>query len=214
MKILITAGPTREYLDPVRFLSNPASGTLGYLIAGKAVSRGHQAVLVTGPTSLEIPPGVKSVQVESALEMKQAVLKNFPAVSALVMTAAVSDWRPKQRHNCKLKRKSAWNLPLVPNPDILKAVSGLKRKDQTVIGFSLETDCLQENALRKLKEKKLDLIVANEISYIGPGRKRGRVYLLHPDGKREDCTGFSKARLADFLLKKLEKFAQKKNSGA
>ena len=206
MNILITAGPTREFLDPVRFISNPATGTLGYIIAAKAALLGHSVTLVTGPTFLKIPDGVIAVRVTGALEMRDEVLNRFPFADALIMTAAVSDWRPVQRFNEKLKLKKPWNLKLIPNPDILKAVARIKRKNQVVIGFALETESLVENGWKKLKEKKLDMIVVNDLYNFGQGNTNSAIFILHRDGTMKDCTGFSKARLASYLLTLLDRF--------
>jgi len=137
MKILITAGPTRENLDPVRFISNPSTGKMGYLIAQEGKKRGYKIILITGPTHLKPPDGIKVVKVISAEEMKEAVLKYFPECDALIMAAAVSDWKPQIKYRKKLKRKKEWNLKLIPNPDILKEVSKIKKENQIVIGFTL-----------------------------------------------------------------------------
>ena len=204
MNLLVTAGPTLEYLDPIRFLSNPSTGFLGYLIARKAAALGHKTVLVTGPTCLDAPEGVRVIRVVSALEMRDAVLACFPEADALVMTAAVSDWRPAVRCSEKLKRKIPWKLPLVPNPDILKDVARVKSSRQIVVGFALESEALLENGWRKLREKDLDVIVINTTSNFGEGGGKGPVYVLDRDGNIKDCTGFSKARIASLLLSRLQ----------
>jgi len=202
MKILITAGPTREYIDPVRFISNPSTGKMGYLIAEECISQGYEVVIISGPTHLKIPSGVRCINVETAEEMKEAVLKIFPDVDVLIMSAAVSDWKPAVRANKKLKRKKAWSLKLLPNPDILKEVAKIKRKGQTVIGFALETTDIVKNAGRKLKEKNLDLIIADTPEFFGEG-KASRVVFIHRDGRVEEFKGIKKEEVArkiiDFL---------------
>ena len=210
MNIIVTAGPTREYIDPVRFISNPATGKLGYLICRKARESGHRVTLITGPSFIEKPGAAEIVNVVSAVEMKNAVLECFKRSDVLIMTAAVSDWRPAKKSTHKLKRKHAWCLDLISNPDILKAVSRIKKKKQVVIGFALETSHLLENGWRKLIEKKLDLIVVNETSFLGEGDGKSAVFLLRPDKSMEDCTGFSKEKLAAQLVKKAEEIFKSK----
>ena len=209
MNILVTAGPTREYLDPVRFLSNPATGTLGYLIARRAAARGHKTVLVAGPTSLRAPDGVRLIRVVSAHEMRAAVLRCFPKADVLIMTAAVSDWKPALRSRAKIKRKTPWKLQLVPNPDILKAAARMKRAGQTVVGFALESEALLSHGWKKLCEKRLDMIVVNDASNFGEGGgAKNPIYVIRSDRSVKDCSGFTKARLASYLLSCGESGAQ------
>ncbi len=164
MKLLITAGPTREHLDPVRFLSNRSTGKMGFAIAQAAAERGHTATLIAGPVTLSTPPGVTRVDVVSALDMLDAVQRHLPQHDALVMCAAVADWRPKQLSATKLK-KSEMNpvLELEPNPDILKTVRPLK-ETRLFVGFAAETGDPLAEAQRKLAAKGLDLIVANDVT--------------------------------------------------
>ena len=164
MKILITAGPTREHLDPVRFLSNRSTGKMGFAVAQAAAERGHAVTLVAGPVSLATPAGVARVDVVSALEMLAAVEELLPGHDALVMTAAVADWRPKQMSGTKLK-KAAMNplLELEATPDILKALRPLKQ-GRLFVGFAAETGDPLAEAQRKLESKGLDLIVANDVT--------------------------------------------------
>ncbi|MCM8815070.1 MAG: hypothetical protein NC937_06605 [Candidatus Omnitrophica bacterium] len=205
MKFLITAGPTREYLDPVRFISNPATGTLGYFVAKKAKQRGHSVTVITGPCSFSEIRGVKKIQVESALEMKDAVEKEFLSCDVLVMTAAVSDWRPEKRYREKLKMKRPWKLKLIPNPDILKSVEKIKKGNQVVVGFALESTSIIENARKKLNEKKLDMLVANTVENFGDSSRNNEIFVLYPDGKIKDCSGYSKRKLASFLVLEIER---------
>jgi phosphopantothenoylcysteine decarboxylase/phosphopantothenate--cysteine ligase len=165
LRILITAGPTREKIDPVRFISNYSTGTFGYEIAKAAYARGASVVLISGPVSMPAPRGVKVIRVESASEMERAAFKEFPRCDCLIMAAAVSDWRVKTKARTKIKKGSyGMTLKLVENPDILKGLGGRRRKGQMVVGFALETGNLRRSAIKKLKEKKLDMIVANRLS--------------------------------------------------
>ncbi len=163
-RLLVTAGPTHEDLDPVRFLTNRSSGKMGYAVARVARRRGAAVTLVSGPTALADPYGVEVVRVRSAEEMLLEVSGRFPGVDALIMAAAVSDYRAEKQSARKLKRGApAQQVSLVQNPDILKKVAPLK-KHQVVVGFAAETGNLITEAERKLKEKNLDLIVANEVN--------------------------------------------------
>ncbi len=203
MKILITAGPTREYLDPVRFISNPSTGKMGYLIAQEGKRRGYKIILITGPTHLKPPDRIKVVKVTSAEEMKEAVLKYFLECDALIMAAAVSDWKPKIKYREKLKRKKEWNLKLIPNPDILKEVSKIKKENQIVIGFALETEDIEKNALKKLKEKKLDLIIGNTTDFFGEG-KASRTVFISKNGKIKEFKKIKKEKVAEKIVNWIE----------
>ncbi|MCM8818758.1 MAG: phosphopantothenoylcysteine decarboxylase [Candidatus Omnitrophica bacterium] len=182
IKVLISAGPTREYIDPIRFISNPSTGKMGYLIAECAKKMGYSVILVSGPTHLKPPKKVKFIKVETAKEMQREILRHFPQVDILIMAAAVSDWRPYRKFKNKLKRKKEWNLKLIPNPDILKSVSKIKKENQIVVGFALETNQIIKNAEKKLKEKKLDLIIGNTPDFFGDGKKSD-VCFIFKNGK-------------------------------
>ena len=161
---MVTAGPTHEDFDPVRFLTNRSSGKQGYALAKVAWRRGANVTLVSGPTSLTAPYGVKVVAVRSAREMQAAVKAGFPDADALLMAAAVSDYRPTQVEVRKIKRAhEEMAFHLTANPDILKQVAGLKDK-QIVVGFAAETHDIEAEARRKMGEKHLDLIVANDVN--------------------------------------------------
>ena len=203
MKILITAGPTREYLDPVRFISNLSTGKMGYLISEEAIKRGHKVILISGPTYLKPPDGIKVVKTTSTEEMKEAVLKYFPEYDVLIMAAAVSDWKPEKKYRGKLKRKKEWNLKLIPNPDILKEVSRIKKENQIVIGFALETENIEKNALKKLKEKKLDLIIGNTTEFFGEG-KPSKVIFISKDGKVKKYKRIKKEKVAEKIVNWIE----------
>ncbi|MEE8076433.1 MAG: bifunctional phosphopantothenoylcysteine decarboxylase/phosphopantothenate--cysteine ligase CoaBC [Candidatus Binatia bacterium] len=168
-RLLITAGPNREPLDPVRYISNRSSGKMGYALARVGARRGAEVILVSGPTSLESPPGVRLISVTTAAEMRQAVLKEFPSATAVLMAAAVADYRPDKFEAKKIKRGDApIQIGLKPNPDILKEL-GMKKNGQILIGFAAETEELIANAGKKLREKNLDLIVANNVLEEGSG---------------------------------------------
>jgi phosphopantothenoylcysteine decarboxylase / phosphopantothenate---cysteine ligase len=166
--VLITAGPTREKIDPVRYLTNRSSGRMGYALAEAALRRGARVLLVSGPTSLTPPGAAETTRVESAEEMRDAVLKLLPETTAVIKTAAVSDYRPKTASGQKIKRKGPMTLELEATPDILKELS-LKKSSQIIIGFAAETENVLENARQKLMSKNLDAVVVNDVSREGIG---------------------------------------------
>lgn len=169
MNLLVTAGPTREHLDPVRFLSNRSTGKMGFAIAQAAAERGHRVALVAGPVSLPTPAGVERVDVVSARDMLAAVERLLPAQDALVMTAAVADWRPARVSETKLKKSDMRPvIELEPNPDILKTLRPLKGA-RLFVGFAAETGDPLAEAQRKLASKGLDLIVANDVTQADAG---------------------------------------------
>ena len=171
MKILITAGPTREMIDPVRFLSNRSSGKMGYAVAGVAAEREHEVRLVSGPVAVDEPKGVSVMRVVSAADMLEAVLAHFGRCDILIMCAAVADWRPKLVAEQKLKKAvsgDGMTLELERTVDILKAVGEI-RQSQVVVGFAAETENMLEEARRKLVSKGLDMIVANDVSRADAG---------------------------------------------
>lgn len=168
MRFLITAGGTREYIDPVRFISNASSGKMGYALARAALKAGHEVTLITAPTALKPPAGAEIVRVESATEMFTAVKKHFPKCDCLIMAAAVSDYSPVHPSKTKLKKQtSKLTLELKPTPDILKWAGRRKKTGQVLVGFALEDRDLRANAERKMREKNLDMIVANTSGAIG-----------------------------------------------
>ena len=169
MNILITAGPTREHLDPIRFISNRSTGKMGFAVAQAAAERGHTVTLIAGPVSLATPPGVKRIDVTSACEMLEAVQRALPKQDALVMSAAVADWRPAKKASAKLKKREMEPvINLVPNPDILKTILPTKGK-RLFVGFAAETGDPTAEAQRKLEAKGLDMIVANDVTAEGAG---------------------------------------------
>jgi len=201
-QVLITAGPTRESFDPVRFLSNPATGKMGYALAATAKQRGATVTLISGPTALAAPPGVRCVQVTSAVEMQAQVLNFLDTATIIVKAAAVSDYRPAEKAPHKVKKgQAAPSVALVANPDILNELGERKRISANfplLVGFAAESrDHLKEGA-RKLKEKNLDLIVVNDIggAETGFAADTNRVTLLDRDGGREDVPLLSKEETA------------------
>ncbi len=200
--VLITAGPTREAFDPVRFLSNPSTGKMGYALAATARQRGATVTLISGPTALAAPPGVRCIQVTSAAEMQAEVINCLDTASIVVKAAAVSDYRPAEKEPHKVKKgQTALSLTLVANPDILKELGERKRKSPNfplLIGFAAESrDHLKEGA-RKLAEKNLDLIVVNDIegTETGFAADTNRVTLLDRNGGQEDVPLLSKEETA------------------
>ncbi len=178
---LITAGPTREYIDPVRYLSNASTGKMGYALADAARRMGCPVILVTGPVGLKPPRGVACVPVVSAREMFAAVKKNLSRADIVIGAAAVADYRPASARRHKIKKSGrAMTLRLVPNPDIL-AYAGRRKGRRVIVGFALESRRLKNEALRKMKEKDLDMIVGNGPSSIGSDMTT--VHLFHRAGK-------------------------------
>ena len=172
--VLITAGPTREKIDPVRYLTNRSSGRMGYAIAEAALRRGARVLLITGPASIAPPGAAEVAQVDSAEEMRQAVLKLLPEATIIIKTAAVSDYRPKSAALQKIKRTGPVSLELEPTADILAEIGAKKSPGQLVIGFAAETQDALENARKKLAKKSLDAIVVNDVSREGVGFESDR----------------------------------------
>ncbi len=200
--LLVTAGPTEEPIDPVRFLSNRSSGKMGFALARAARMRGAQVLLVSGPSALPAPSGIKFIQVRTAVEMREAVLEHLAQASVLVMAAAVSDYRPRGTSPEKIKKSEAeLTLPLELNPDILFE-AGRRKGKRLLIGFAAETENLLANARKKLAEKNLDLIVANDVSLPGAGFAvdTNVAKLIDRSGKVEEFPLMSKEDLADRLL--------------
>jgi len=198
-RILITAGPTHEDLDPVRFLGNRSSGRMGYAIASQALRRGAEVTIVSGPVHLPVPSGAEVVRVRSAEEMHEAVMSRFDRFDVVIMAAAVADYRPEQRQAQKIKKGASLKLDLVRNPDILADV-GAKRaqRPSVLVGFALETEHLEEAARNKLEQKAADLIVANEAS-AGLGGNTNRATLVDAASAMA-LPEMSKRALADQIL--------------
>jgi len=213
-EFVVTAGPTREYLDPVRFLSNPSTGRMGFAVAQAAAKRGCRVTLVAGPVSLPTPAGVKRVDVTSAREMEKRAVEAVSAAKGkcvFVATAAVADWRPARCAAAKLKKGASrsMTLRLVRNPDILKSLSrrrgkGAFRARLRLVGFAAETGDPSKEAMRKLREKGLDFIVANDVSEPGCGfaASTNRAAFFMRDGSRIDMPMMSKLELGRRIVSK------------
>jgi len=203
--ILVTAGPTREEIDPVRYISNYSSGKMGYALAREALRRGARVILVSGPTGLSSPEGVEYMGVTSADEMRSAVVSRIGECDAVIKAAAVADYRPLLRHSTKLKKMdSATTIELTKNPDILAEMGALGRRP-ILVGFAAETDELEYYATRKLKEKNLDIIVANDVSQPDSGfnSDTNRALLIFRDGSSEETGLLTKDELAGRILDRL-----------
>ena len=200
--VLVTAGPTREPLDPVRFLSNRSSGKMGYAIAEAAAARGAHVILVSGPTALSAPPGVDRIQVETAEEMHRAVLAKLETAGVVIKAAAVADYRPKRQADRKIKKNQAVpEVALEPTPDIL-AELGKRKGKRILVGFAAETDDLLDNARTKLQRKNLDLVVANDVQEAGAGFDvdTNVVTILDAAGGAEKLPLLPKREVADRIL--------------
>lgn len=215
MKVVVTAGPTREFIDPVRFLSNPSTGKMGFAVAAAAARRGHDVTLVAGPVALKTPKGVRRLDVVSARDMLAAVEDALAATpagapAAFVSTAAVADWRPATRAAKKLKKREMRGvLKLVRNPDVLKTVGAklrrAKRTNVRLVGFAAETDDVLAEAARKCREKGLAFIVANDVGEkgCGFGTDTNRVTFVFPDGATKALPLMSKARVAAAIVREV-----------
>jgi phosphopantothenoylcysteine decarboxylase/phosphopantothenate--cysteine ligase len=199
-KIVVTAGPTRQYLDPVRFLSNRSSGKMGYAMAIAAYRRGAEVTLISGPSSLQQPKGVKFISVETADEMLKAVNKKLPLSTLLVMAAAVSDFMPAEKSKEKIEKSGELLLRLNPTPDIISE-AGKKRNKPFIVGFAAETGRRLERARKKLEEKNIDMIVFNDVTEAGSGFDvdTDRVVIIDK-GKETELPLLSKEAVAEAIL--------------
>ena len=203
LKCLISAGPTREWIDPVRFISNPSSGKMGYAIAKEARDMGFEVCLISGPVELPKPIGIEVVDVESALDMKRAIDEKFSFYDWVIMTAAVCDHRSKSSSKIKLsKEQFPENISMTRNPDILKGLGKKKSKSQLLVGFAAETHMVLESARKKLKQKNLDWIVANDVSKTNQGfsSDQNEVTLINSDGLESQIARADKSVIAKEIL--------------
>jgi phosphopantothenoylcysteine decarboxylase/phosphopantothenate--cysteine ligase len=203
LRVLVSAGPTAEPLDPVRVLTNRSSGKMGFRIAERARERGASVILVSGPSSEPDPQGVEIVRVQTAAQMKDAILGRLDGVDVVVMAAAVADYRPENAASQKIKKEDKpLALKLVRTDDILMAISGRRKKEQTIVGFAAETESLEANAREKLAKKKLDLIVGNDVSRPNSGFEvdTNEATLFRADGGVRKLPLLSKLALADEIL--------------
>jgi phosphopantothenoylcysteine decarboxylase / phosphopantothenate---cysteine ligase len=210
-KVLVTAGPTRENLDPVRYFTNRSSGKMGYAVAEAAAQRGAQVILVSGPTSLEVPAGVERINVQSAEEMHRAVLEKVADCSIAIFAAAVADYRPIDVNGQKIKRtKDSMTISLEPTPDILASVARNKG-DRLIVAFAAETENVAENARNKLAAKNADLIVANDVTAEGAGfdHDTNVVTLIARDGRDLALPRMSKSEVAQRILDEVVRLRSK-----
>jgi len=213
-RILVTAGPTIEKIDPVRYIGNFSTGRMGYAVASALAARGAEVILVSGPVSIKADPRVKLIQIESAQQMHDACVKHFPKCHAAVMTAAVADFRPKTSAKSKIKKEqnASLNIELELNPDILATIGGMKKAGQIVVGFALETTDELENAQKKLNNKKADIIVLNSLNDPGSGfgHDTNKITLVRKTGKPESFPLMSKTSVAAVIADELEALLNKK----
>jgi phosphopantothenoylcysteine decarboxylase/phosphopantothenate--cysteine ligase len=202
---LISAGPTVEAIDPVRFVSNHSSGKMGYAIARAAEKRGAQVTLVSGPVNLETPVGVDRIDVETCDQMQEQMLAHLDRADIIIKVAAVADYKPVDPKAHKIKKHDNpedLSIRMTENLDILAAIGQRKTRDQFLVGFAAETDDLEKNALMKMKKKNLDMIAANQVGSPGSGFKAdtNKVKLFSRDGSSLDIELMDKNKVADILL--------------
>lgn len=205
--IIITAGPTREPFDPVRFITNYSSGKMGYALATASRRRGACVTLISGPTSLPVPRGIKVIHVSNAVEMRDAVMENLEAATVIIKAAAVADYRPQVRMDSKIKKKDGeLSILLERNPDIISEIAR-RKGNRILVGFAVETENIMENATTKLVEKNMDLIVANDVTKKGAGFNYNTniVNILSADGEIEELPLMNKIEVADRILDKIKK---------
>jgi phosphopantothenoylcysteine decarboxylase / phosphopantothenate---cysteine ligase len=208
IRVVVTAGPTREPIDPVRVVSNRSSGKMGYRVAEAAWERGAEVVLISGPTALAGPVGVTLRQIDSTRELEAAVRAELPAADVLVMAAAPADYRPSSPSDSKRSRiEGALAIPMEPTEDILGSTKGQRKKGSVMVGFALETGDALSKGLAKLERKDLDLIVVNDALEPGAGFEKdtNRVALLGRDGSRRILPLQSKREVAEAILDEVEK---------
>ena len=209
--VLVTAGPTHEAIDPVRVISNSSSGKMGYAVASAARRRGAEVILISGPTSLPVPSGVRFISIKSASDMRREILKEVKKADVIIMTAAVSDFTPENYSEKKIKKEDTEGITvkLKKNPDILSEITSKLRNTQSairnpiIVGFALETDGIIKNAKKKLREKNLDFIVANSIN--GFGSNQNKVTIIDKKGNLYDIPKMSKDGVAEIILDKIVK---------
>jgi phosphopantothenoylcysteine decarboxylase/phosphopantothenate--cysteine ligase len=198
MRILITAGPTQEPIDSVRYIGNHSSGQMGRALVEAATGAGHEVTLILGPVGLPMPPNTRRIDVQTATQMEQAVLGEFPRHDLLIMAAAVCDYRPKTAITGKIERRETLRLELESTPDIVAAAGAIKTPDQRTVGFSLEAVGDLSRSARKLAAKRLDLIVYNSVQTVASPIIDAT--LLYPDGRTEKPGSRSKEQFAQLLI--------------
>ena len=206
LKVLVTAGATRERLDPVRFITNDSSGKMGFALAEAARDRGAEVTAVCGSVSAQIPGGIRTIRIESARELYDVMMHEAPAQDIIIQAAAVCDYRVEQQSGTKIKKAEGQPLTLIltENPDIAAAVGKIRKKGQTLVGFAAETDHVQKNAVSKLKKKNLDMIVANDVTAPGAGFNvdTNIATLITKDGAEAQPLQ-TKRQLADVILDRI-----------
>ncbi|MBU1084506.1 MAG: phosphopantothenoylcysteine decarboxylase [Candidatus Omnitrophota bacterium] len=204
--ILITAGPTIEPIDPVRYLTNRSSGTMGYKIAEKMIAAGHEVCIISGPVSVSPPSGAEIISVETADEMNKEVIGRIDACDCIIMAAAVCDFRPARKENRKIKELGKYTLEMVRNPDILK---GVRDRNIIKIGFALETDDPIKNGKKKLAEKELDAIIVNSKTDkndpFGKAEVKREYILIKPGDDVRTIKDVTKDEMAEMIKKEVEK---------
>ena len=203
LNCLISAGPTREWIDPVRFISNPSSGKMGYALAEEAHTRGFDVNLVSGPVSIKPVDGIMLTRVETAEEMRKAMIEKYATSDLIIMCAAVCDHKPKFKWQQKKKKDQfPQNIEMIPNEDILEELGQRKKEFQTLVGFAAETENGVQNALQKLKKKNLDWIALNDISKknIGFGSENNEITLFSSLGKKVKFEFSSKEDLSTAMF--------------
>ncbi|MCW1734200.1 bifunctional phosphopantothenoylcysteine decarboxylase/phosphopantothenate--cysteine ligase CoaBC [Anaerorudis cellulosivorans] len=220
-KILITAGPTYERIDPVRFIGNFSTGKMGYAIAEECAARGAEVTLISGPTALSVThPGIRLIKVESANEMYEAAIDIFPRMDAAILSAAVADYRPEHTADEKMKRTEGKNISitLIPNPDIAAALGKMKKPGQLLIGFALETTDEEENAQKKLEKKNMDYIILNSLKDEGAGfgYDTNKITILSRNGEKKTFGLKTKKEVANDIIEHtlIPFFEEKKETGS
>ena len=211
--VLVTAGPTREFLDPVRFVTNRSSGKMGYALAEEALRRGAEVILVSGPTHLFPPPNALFREVQTAEDMKAEVMGHFPKADIVIMAAAVSDFKFEKASSNKVKKeKLGASIKIAPVPDVLREL-GRKKGQKVLVGFAAETEKVVDNALQKLKEKNLDLIIANDVMAEGIGFESdfNRVSLVFRGGRSVQTEKMTKIQISQIIMDKIEEIVGKKS---
>jgi phosphopantothenoylcysteine decarboxylase / phosphopantothenate---cysteine ligase len=212
VRFLITAGPTREPIDPVRYISNRSSGKMGYAIAEAALAAGHDVTLISGPVNLDPPSSAQFVSILTSDEMYGAVHRHAPECDVLVMCAAVADHKPREISATKIKKRTEqFALDLIPTPDILASLPH-KDREYLLVGFAAETNDIEENAKQKLRAKNCDIIVANDVSTADPGMEsdENEVTIFFSNGENEKISRTSKKNIAHELVKILANSREKR----
>ena len=213
MRLLITAGPTREPIDPVRYISNRSSGKMGYAIAEAALAEGHDVTLISGPASVDPPRNANLIPVSTSDEMFEAVHRHADKCDICVLCAAVADYKPANVSSTKIKKRDAkFSLELIPTRDILDSLGHKQDRQFVLVGFAAETDHVEENAAKKLRAKNCDIIVANDVSGADSGMESdvNEVIILFRDGEKTKISRAPKKNIARDLVKIFSNFVTKR----